>query len=1176
MSLRPTFPNSRPTFTSTVENNPNGTPHTITIAPLQRGGDDVTEDQVFSTIADAIRSRVLLALFPFRHLWTNSNIRRNVTGIIQMTNIGDSRHAHTDDLAIADLSTNTIADLFHRATGAGSNPNLSIYSVEFSYWVNPLSYQVGRGETLKKRAIGMHKTTMKTPQIEGRPIVNCAAASLTFLLAKQGHYGETFKINISQPREKKRWVDLSLELMNQCQWEEQVSMAEIKEFVKQYKEYRVVVVNTITRSSSTHDFKGTRYVSNGDTNILYLYYHPHDHHFSAISSISEFIKSRKGRDFKWCHVCCSYTNSQCECGTLQYRKTKQRNCEHCGLDYSCKIKHTCFVTKCKGCQMEFKNGSLLQHRCPIFMNLSKTTLPFKGETDEEHEKQYALWAYDIESALVFEDMDVPSYQTDENGHFYPDHRFRNIKRSTQVPNLVVWMNVFTKETHHSYSMDEFIQFMLLDNDGRNICIAHNAKGYDARLVFESIKNFQETIDVAPLMRGTQMIRIKAGNTIFQDSLLHLSGSLSQLADDFLKDSGIDLEKGEFPHFFNREDPQFRDYVGPLPSDEYYDLKYALKDDKAWAKHQRFRTKWQGRTDWNAAENLYEYCKNDVLILAELIYLHHKNCLDILHEYNPKLKQSPWNSTTSAGYIHKLFLTEQSLRIIQPKDSDHIKEVTQSSWAALEVNEHYFAKLALRGGRTEVRKFYHKAQEGETIKCVDVHSMYPSIQIGKEIQVGNTTIPLLFPVGTPKIEIHDHDYYPCNLHFQDPDKSCTCDLEKKMRYQGKKLEIVLYHHQVDLHQYIEEFDGILMVDVTPSQLYHPILPVFNETTQKCTFTCEPIVRKTFASPALKVAIRNGYVVTKIYRADRYKMAPSLWKGLLGNMYMMKFYSSSNGDKTLPGESVAQTHARQGAFYKDQFDIDIDYTKCEKRPSMKLTAKLIINSAWGKHAESVDHTQCRVIDNEGYMEAEEFLNRVEKRQVKVKEINKMGRRTLLRYDMLREWGGKVVRPDLHKSYLPCAVFVPMYGQLMTWNALNTVGERALMCDTDSVKYVAKPGLPDIQPSDSLGTWEDEGNLTEFVSIGLKSYCLRSASCPENIKLKGCCIKRSHKNLMNFTVMKELLDDNSATATLPQLSFDYTLGHGIRTREFLKTVKFDPSILKGNYNPQNYQLYPFGFVQ
>lgn len=293
-----------------------------------------------------------------------------------------------------------------------------------------------------------------------------------------------------------------------------------------------------------------------------------------------------------------------------------------------------------------------------------------------------------------------------------------------------------------------------------------------------------------------------------------------------------------------------------------------------------------------------------------------------------------------------------------------------------------------------------------------------------------------------------------------------------------------------------------------------------------------------------------------------------------MYMMKFYSSSNGDKTLPGETVAQTQARQSQYYRDQFGIDIDYGKCEKRPSLKITAKLIINSAWGKHAESVDHTQCKMIDNEEYMQSEEFLNRVEKRQIKVKEINRMGRRTLLRYDENREWGGKVVRPDLHKGYLPCAVFVPMYGQLITWNALNTVGERALMCDTDSVKYIARPGLPDIAPSDCLGTWEDEGNLTEFVSIGLKSYGLRGTDGSEKIKIKGCSIKRAHRNLINFDVMKLLLCDGQQVK-LPQLSFDYTLGHGIRTREFLKLVKFDSTILKGNYNPDNFQLYPFGYL-
>lgn len=1173
MLPRARFTNSRPVYQSSIDRAANGRPTHITITPVRRAGENVTETEVFATIADALRSLVLLTLQPYRQLWTRNSIRRAVTGILQMRNIDDQRHAHTEDLNLADLETSSIAEIFHRATGAGSNPHLSIYMVEFTYWINPLSFENGRGSAISHRTAGLYKFTLKTPLVPNGESINCAASALIYLLAKEGRYGDSFKEKIGQRRYVSRWYSLSLDLMHQLNWQEQISTAQIKDFVKLYPTYRVVVVNIITNSSSTRDFKGEDYIPHLSDKVFYLYYHPQDHHYSAISSINEFIASRKGRHYFWCVNCSSYTKGTCQCGEIQYEPVPQKNCEHCGLDYSSKKRHVCFMSKCKGCQLFFKNtdDTFLNHRCPIFMNLPKTPLPFRGETDEPIDKQYNLIAYDIESALHFTNKMIPSYRTDSDGLFPYEHQIIMQEQARQVPNLVVWKNVFTGEVGHSTSLEEFVEIMMTDNDGRNIAIAHNAKGYDGRLVFDAIKNIQTDIEVAPLLRGTQMIRLSVGHTIFQDSLLHLSGSLAGLAEDFLKGSGIDLEKGEFPHFFNRA--EFRNYVGPLPGDEYYDLKYSLKDEKAWARHQRFRAKWEGRTDWDAEKNLYEYCLNDVVILAEIIKLHHYQCLNIIKEYKPELAVSPWNFTTVAGYMHRLFLMEQALMMEDTEDPQAIQQVVQHSWAALEVNEHYFAKLALRGGRTEVRKFHYEAQENETIKCVDVHSMYPSIQIGKEIRVGNEMVPLLFPVGTPTIEIHDERYYPCNLHYLKPNRICDCPLEKKVRYQGKKLSIVQVH-QSDLHAYIEQFDGIIMVDATPPKMYHPILPVFDEVANKCNFTCEPIVCKTFASPMLKVAIHNGYVVTKIYRADRYKMMPSKWKGLLGSMYKMKYYSSSDGDTHLPNETVEEAQARSIRYYRDQFDIDLDFSQCSYRPSLKISSKLLINSPWGKHAESVDHAQCKIIDDDDYMRSEEFLNRVEKKQYKVKEINKVGRRTLLRFEEIRQWGEKIVRPDLHKGYLPCAVFVPMYGQLMTWNSLNQVGERALMCDTDSVKYISRPGLPDIVASNGLGTWEDEGDLKEFVSIGLKSYGLRFTNGKEKIKVKGCSIKRAHQNLINFDVMKCMLF-HEEQATIPQLSFDYTMGDGIRTREFLKLIKFDPKILKGVYNPDNQQLYPFGYL-
>ena len=58
---------------------------------------------------------------------------------------------------------------------------------------------------------------------------------------------------------------------------------------------------------------------------------------------------------------------------------------------------------------------------------------------------------------------------------------------------------------------------------------------------------------------------------------------------------------------------------------------------------------------------------------------------------------------------------------------------------------------------------------------------------------------------------------------------------------------------------------------------------------------------------------------------------------------------------------------------------------------------------------------------------------------------------------------------------------------WNVLHQLGERVLMCDTDSVKYYStgERGEFKITPGTALGQWEDEGELSEFVSIGLKSY-------------------------------------------------------------------------------------------
>lgn len=171
--------------------------------------------------------------------------------------------------------------------------------------------------------------------------------------------------------------------------------------------------------------------------------------------------------------------------------------------------------------------------------------------------------------------------------------------------------------------------------------------------------------------------------------------------------------------------------------------------------------------------------------------------------------------------------------------------------------------------------------------------------------------------------------------------------KKIKYQGKKIEVKIAKLVGESHDYIDDFNGIIMVDIIPPKdMYHPLLPVFDSDSKKCLFSCEPIVGKVFLSPMLKVAIKYGYRVTKIYRADRYKMLPSKWIGLLGAMYKIKYYSSKNQSDM--SEDLQEHHR---AFYHDNFGIALDFNQCEKRPALKRSSKVLINAPWGKHAESV---------------------------------------------------------------------------------------------------------------------------------------------------------------------------------------------------------------------------------
>jgi hypothetical protein len=916
-------------------------------------------------------------------------------------------------------------------------------------------------------------------------------------------------------------------------------------------------------------------------NTLYIYFDYKEAHYYRITGFNQFLRKLYSGTYKFCTVCCviHHNRNSCSCVNIEdgrpYNDYKGGDCPRC-LKYSKDLsKHRCYESKCFSCSRFIKKGlEKMTHRCLVMEETKKPNIFVEsddGWKDDGPQRSKRLWVYDIEACLVLKEEERGKkldhhYITDNDGYFQTDEentlQFYTQDRHHQIPNLIVYKDVFGGKLKMTRDIDEFIRDMLQnENEGYNVVIAHNASGYDSRQIFDALLKYTDRTEISLTAKGGKIMRMQIKNTIFQDSMLHVVGSLKSLANDYLKNhpDGLELSKGYFPHLFNKAENY--SYSGPIPDKKYFDIAFTVSDQKAY---DDFHTWYdsQANVTWNFNQELEKYCINDVECLSEIVKMHHSLCMQVLSNYDPDIAISPWHSTTAAGYVHNLFLRLQTkkLNITKETSVDEIQQLAKNNWAVLTLDEYKFARKALRGGRTEIRKFYYNGP----IKDLDIQSEYPFCQLTKTMQVCDQEIQVLYPTGYPTIEIFDITHYPCfrNEHRGD---SCLCPLQDKVLKVDKKNRILFRDaNHLNNHEYINSFFGIITVDVTPpNNLYHPVLPYFDPIQKKCTFSLEPLQQQTFCSVELQLAIRKGYTVTKIYRADRYKAAPSNWIGLLGELYKLKMYNSQKA----PDQ---ETQERFKEIYQQKFNIDISFDNWDKRPAAKKTGKILINSGWGKHAENFNHDKLIILNHNDINQGEAFYNSLYNKEKVLQQYIPAENETIFKYKQAEKAG--VVSKHFHKTYLPCAVFVPMYGRLMLYNHLDKLGERVLMCDTDSIKYIDIPNAYQIEEGDCLGDWEDEGPSQEFVALCPKSYGQKPTNGPPWFKCKGVNLRRAHEKIFNFEQAKNVLLNGKKIA-VPQMSFDYSFNQGIRTRHYDKLIKFDPTILKGKYNPANQQLYPFG---
>ena len=206
------------------------------------------------------------------------------------------------------------------------------------------------------------------------------------------------------------------------------------------------------------------------------------------------------------------------------------------------------------------------------------------------------------------------------------------------------------------------------------------------------------------------------------------------------------------------------------------------------------------------------------------------------------------------------------------------------------------------------------------------------------------------------------------------------------------------------------------------------------------------------------------------------------------------------------------------------LDIDVEKFEFNAGLRFISKLCLNSLWGRFGMRTNMPQTEYIT-----EVSEFYEIL--LDDKLDNINFQ----FINDDMVQmTYYFKDQFVDNSKNtniYITC--FTTSHARLMLYNKLDYLKEKVLYFDTDSIIYV-DDGTKNIKTGDMLGDMTDElsgKGITNFVSIGPKSYSFKYGDDDEKSAIKGFTLNHENSSILNYNSMSKIVKnklENSQSLT------------------------------------------------
>ena len=232
---------------------------------------------------------------------------------------------------------------------------------------------------------------------------------------------------------------------------------------------------------------------------------------------------------------------------------------------------------------------------------------------------------------------------------------------------------------------------------------------------------------------------------------------------------------------------------------------------------------------------------------------------------------------------------------------------------------------------------------------------------------------------------------------------------------------------------------------------------------------------------------------------------LFKGYIGRFMKIKLGSSKYDFKTKEGEVNFKLKVKKS--------LDIDIEKFEFNAGLRSISKLCLNSLWSKFGQRSNMSQTKYI-----MEVSEFYEILLDNKFNNKNFQ------FINDDMVQmTYNFKDQFVDNSKNtniYIAC--FTTSHARLMLYDKFDYLQEKVLYFNTDSIIYINN-GTKNVKTGDMLGEMTDKlsgKGITNFVSMGPKSYSFKYGNNEEKLAIKGFTLNYKNSSILNHDSMSKIV--------------------------------------------------------